>query len=261
MLATEGKAARPRYSAPALERGLQALENLAGSRYALTMTELAGQMRLSAGELFRSLKVLERERYVMRDPESGTYRLSFKLYALAHRNSPIEHLLTASWYPMNRYCQEAGESCHLSILMAGRMMVVQQVSSSADVHVSIEKGAVYSVVGTVSGRLLLSQLGEEERERFLEADREYGAMSRRKRQELKREMRKIERKGHSEARDETAIGLRDLAVPVHWPVVGMAAALASTFFHGGLKVPEVKQRLGALQQCSARLSENLGVSA
>ena len=248
-----------RYSAPALERGLRILEHLAESRYPLTLTELAERMRRSSSELFRVLNVLERERYVMRSPESGTYSLNFKFYTLAHARSPIDHLLTAAWYPMNEFCQAVEESCHLSILIAEKMMVVQQVSSSADVHVSIEKGAVYSVVGTASGRLLLSQLPEREREAFLAGDQELRRVSKTRRMNVVREIKRAEKTGFSDAIDETAIGLRDLVVPVTWPVVGMSAALASTFLYGGLKERNIERRRMALHRCSEKISKNLGI--
>ena len=79
------------------------------------------------------------------------------------------------------------------------------------------------------------------------------------RMNVMREIKRVEKTGFSDAIDETAIGLRDLVVPVTWPVVGMSAALASTFLYGGLKERHIERRRMALHHCSEKISKNLGI--
>jgi len=57
--------------APALEKGLDLLEALAGASRGLSQKQLAERVGRSVGEIFRMLVALERRGYVARDPVTG----------------------------------------------------------------------------------------------------------------------------------------------------------------------------------------------
>ena len=85
------KSERPvsKYHVPALEKGLDILETLASSAVPQSLSELARSLHRSSSELFRMLDSLERRGYILKDLVSGNYRLSLKLYELAHTHSPV----------------------------------------------------------------------------------------------------------------------------------------------------------------------------
>ena len=63
-----------RYSAPALEKGLDVIEALAAEPHRLTLQEIANRLDRSPNELFRMLDVLVRRGYLTREADS-TYLL------------------------------------------------------------------------------------------------------------------------------------------------------------------------------------------
>ena len=69
--------------APALEKGLDLLEALAAEARGLSQKQLAERVGRSVGEIFRMLVALERRGYVTRDPATGEYTLTLKLFRIA----------------------------------------------------------------------------------------------------------------------------------------------------------------------------------
>ena len=70
------------YRAPALEKGLEILEHLAECNQPMSRTEIAKGLGRAPTELFRMLTCLEQRGYVLRDQDSGKYRLSLRLYEM-----------------------------------------------------------------------------------------------------------------------------------------------------------------------------------
>jgi len=63
-----------RYSAPALEKGLDVIELLAAEQHGLSLQEIARALERTATEIFRMLDVLVRRGYLARRAD-GTYLL------------------------------------------------------------------------------------------------------------------------------------------------------------------------------------------
>lgn len=212
----------PNYPVPALEKGLDILEALAAAAVPQSLSELAARLERSSSELFRMLNCLERRGYLTRDPVSGKFGLSLKLFALGHEHSSAGKLLAAARGPMQALTGRFRESCHLSVLERGRLLVLAQEESPEHVRLSIEVGGTFEPERTASGRLLLAFSGGAG------AD-DAGAKGKAAASgELVRELARIRREGVSTARSETIEGVRDLAVLVGRPEAGVTAALAVT---------------------------------
>ncbi len=80
------KSAKSRpYRSQSLERGIAILDCLGDSAEPLQLTELCRRTGLDTGTAFRYLAVLTRHHYVMKDPVSRRYSLSYGLFRLGHR--------------------------------------------------------------------------------------------------------------------------------------------------------------------------------
>jgi DNA-binding IclR family transcriptional regulator len=122
--AARGVASTP--GAPALEKGLDILEVLADEPAGLSQKAIAERVGRSVGEIFRMLTALERRGYVARDFPSGQYRLTLRLFDLAHRNPPTRLLLQAAQDEMERLANAIDQSCHLVGLHGNRIVVMAQ---------------------------------------------------------------------------------------------------------------------------------------
>ena len=140
------------YSVPALDKALDILELLADRAGGLSQSELAEATGRSVGQIFRVLTTLERRGYLVRD--AGLYSLSTRLFVLAHRHPPLRGLVTAATAPMRALADELQQSCNLSVLDAGRVLVVFQVESPADFGYRVRVGATFDLEKTATGRAL-----------------------------------------------------------------------------------------------------------
>src|SRR5438093_11483138 len=114
----------PRYSAPALEKGLAVLECLADRGTPQSLVDLARALNRSSSELFRMLTCLEECGYIRKDAGTGAYGLTLKLYQLAHVHSPMEKLLQAALPLMRQLSDRVEESCHLAALDHGHIVIL-----------------------------------------------------------------------------------------------------------------------------------------
>ncbi|MGA1835614.1 IclR family transcriptional regulator [Herbiconiux sp. 11R-BC] len=144
----------PDYAVPALDKALDILETLADRPHALSQLEIAQAVDRSPSQIFRVLTTLERRGYLHRDPQSGAYSLSLRLFDLSHRQEPLRSLTDAALGPMRELANATGQSCNLSVLESGGVRVVAQVESPGDFGYRVRVGALFPLETTATGAVL-----------------------------------------------------------------------------------------------------------
>jgi DNA-binding IclR family transcriptional regulator len=129
--------------APALEKGLDLLEALAGVSHGLSQRQLAERLGRSVSEIFRMLVVLERRGYVARDLKTGEYTLTLRLFRIASQFPPTERLLQAALPIMEQLARSLTLSCHLSVLHGEQFMVIARIEPEWLMGWSVKLGAVF----------------------------------------------------------------------------------------------------------------------
>jgi DNA-binding IclR family transcriptional regulator len=251
--------AKSKYHAPALEKGLDILETLAYSQTPLSLTELARKLGRSSSELFRMLTVLESRGYINKGDTTGNYALSLKLYELAHLHPPIMNLLEAAAQPMTNLTNVLRESCHLSVLRRGKLVVLKEALSPARVRLSVPVGGRFSPVDTVSGRLLLAYLSDSELMTFLPNCEEYAVMDAASQAAFILKLAEIRAMSVSAAVNETHLGVSDAAVLVGNPQIGLCAALAVASLKGSSDSDHFQQIVDQLKQCAQTITQAMGL--
>lgn len=203
----------PAYRVPALERGLDVLELLAGRRVAMTQAEIARSLGRTPAELFRVLTTLDRRGYLGREPDSGSYRLTLRLFELGQGHHPAA-LVQAAEGPMRALADATGESCHFGIVQAGRVLTAAQAEGTGRVRLSVAVGSTIPPLQSASGRVLLAALEPVARDRLLAADADWNALAERAKADLRERLATIRRRGYEDARGESVAGVSDLSVPV-----------------------------------------------
>ncbi len=244
---------------PALEKGLDVLEALANASVPQSLADLARTLNRTSSELFRMIDALEKRSYIFRDPVSGGYHLTLKLYELAHIHSPVDQLLRAAEYPMRELSQAIHESSHLSLLSGSALLVIAQAESAEPVRLSIEVGSRVAPLQTVSGKLLLAFLDPEAQQRFLAGDAVYASLSHAQRKSLHGEFAVIRRQAWFMAQSTRRIGL-DISHIVGNPAVGVSAALGVPLLAGGANQGKEKRIIPPLKKCAHQITALLGVT-
>jgi DNA-binding IclR family transcriptional regulator len=253
-------AKRPSYAVPALDKGLDLLETLAGAAGGLSQSELARQLGRSASEIFRMLACLERRGYLEKDPLSGRDHLTRRLFALAHAHGPFDHLLRAAQLPMRELARRLGECCHLSVISQGRLVVLAQVESANRIRLSIEVGARFPLLYTLSGRLLLAHSRAAERDDLLAHDDDWQALDARGRARLQGELERLARSTMTAATSDLTTGVRDAAALVGEPGIGVAAVLCVPALIAVGQPKPLEQQVAAVAAAATAITHALGLS-
>ena len=123
------RGARPAYKVPAADKALDILEFMADRADGVTQTEISAGVGRSIHEIYRIIQLLERRGYLVRAPRSDRYRLSLKLFELAHKHPPVNRLIDVALPVMRRLAAGSDQSCHLVVLRDLQVLIVLQVDS------------------------------------------------------------------------------------------------------------------------------------
>ncbi len=246
-----------KYSAPALEKGLEILEFLSAENSPLSQSEIANGVSRSSNEIYRMLVSLENRGYVIRDDVSGKYSLSLKLFTLSRTHSPVEQLRFAAQIPMLELAQQVGHACHLSVLYDGQLLVVSQVKSPTPVSLSIAEGTLFPLLSTVSGRVILSQLSHKEQLKHivkvtgLEAADHENMLS---------QLENVKSTKKLLCESELTLGVTDCASFVGKTESGLVAAVAVSALSSALiKDVEKEALLSAVEVAAEKINVSLGL--
>jgi DNA-binding IclR family transcriptional regulator len=215
-----------KYRAPALDKGLDILELLAGTDEGLSQAEIAKSLDRSANEIYRMLDRLVRREYVRRT-SSERYELTLKLFELAHATSPVRRLVSQSNPVLRRFARAAGQAVHLVVHDRNILVVIAQVDSPGYWNVSVRVGSRIGLVNTGSGHVFLAFASEEDRAFMLEDQNA-------KRQEkltpeLLARLARVRAQGWERMESLQVSGVTNLSVPIFGPLQTVVAALTCPY--------------------------------
>ena len=145
-----------RYTTPALEKGLDALELFASESDGLTKTEVARRMGRTISEVFRVLICLEKRGYIARFGDDERYLLTLQLFRLAHSHPPIERLATEALPIMGKVASQTGQSCHLGVLDGDRVVIIAQVNAPQRSGFYVKSGGIGDLMRSTTGQVILA---------------------------------------------------------------------------------------------------------
>jgi IclR family transcriptional regulator, KDG regulon repressor len=147
-----------------LARGLEVLAALGepqAARDGLGVVRLAALVGGDKSQLSRTLSTLADLGFVERDPESMAYRLGWRIFALAAQAAE-SRLLTAGPMVLRGLVAALNESAHLSVRQGVHILTLLSEPSSLTLHAPGRVGALTPLATTSSGRVLVSDLAEDE---------------------------------------------------------------------------------------------------
>lgn len=248
--------ARPRYSVPALEKGLAIIEFLAGEDLGHSQTEIAKRLGRSQSEIFRMLTCLEQRGYIQRGPGDERYRLTSKLFELAHTHPPTAKLIDLAIPVMRRFAEQANQSCHLVVHQSHRAVVIAQVDSPEFVGISVRPGRALVLHKTVSGRVLVAFQPTDIQTMWLESLQ--AKLSTECYEELASRLEQIRSQGHDTCPSTVVDGVLDLSAPVLNLRGEAAAALSVPCIVRSQEEAIVRRTLKLLHRAADEISQAIG---
>lgn len=145
-----------RDSVQSLDRAFDLLEALSAFGE-LGLTELATRTHLVPSTAHRLLHTLGKRGYVAQNPETGRYRLGYKIVEVA---GTLEHRLArlrdVAHGHLDALQRATGETSNLVVLDAGRVVYIDQVQGSRSVRMFTAVGAAAPAHTTGSGKAIMA---------------------------------------------------------------------------------------------------------
>lgn len=243
----------PRYTAPALTKGLQVLELLAGVSEPVSMAEISAMAGRSKGEIFRVLQVLEAEGYIARLGSEG-YVLTNRLFELGMRRPPIRDLVQSALPRMEALAEATEQACHLAVASGGQMIVVARVEAPGLLGFAVRVGHRRPLALSPSGLVLLAFQKEERRDAMLNLVEQEGTPF--DRSAVLATVRKVAQDGFLQKRSLLNEGITDISAPIL--VHGAArAALTMPFLAGTIVKTDLPQAREAVMNAANQISATL----
>ncbi|HZP93650.1 MAG TPA: IclR family transcriptional regulator [Burkholderiales bacterium] len=248
---------RVRYSAPALEKGLDVLELLAAEPHSLSLQEIAQRLERTPNEIYRMLDVLVRRGYLARRPDA-TYVLTLRLFELAHRHPPMDRLLDVAMPYMQALARLTGQSNHLCVHHDARLVVLARAEPPEPISASFRQGAHFPFRDDrVSPRVISAFQGPDRREAYLDELLRDERPSAARRRKLAARLEQIRARGYDEGPSDTVEGVSDICFPI-FDHFGVVAALNIVYLqHRDVRVGIPAAR-AQLRQIAESISRSLG---
>lgn len=250
-----GSRSNTAYATPALEKGLDILELLAGERNGLSKSEIARALGRTVSEIFRMLVCLE-ERGYLAETERDSYVLSLRLFELVQKHPPTERLLAEALPKMHMMAELLQQSCHMGVLETGRVVILAQVNAPVSVGLYVKAGSTVDLMEAATGQVILAHLAREQRSKALEAwQRETG---REIPQDLSGHLERIRRRGYEKRSSYQVKGITNLSMPIMGERNRVVAALTVPYLERVHGKVEIKEALEVLTRVTSEISHAIG---
>jgi len=143
-----------KYTAPALEKGLDILDLLARHGQAMTLSQISVALEKSVSEIFRMVQVLEFKGFIETSPSGDGYELTNRLFRLGMARAPVKNLLEAALPLMRELAARVEQSCHLAQASREQIVVIARIENPGYYGYSVRTGHRRDIVAATSGMVL-----------------------------------------------------------------------------------------------------------
>ncbi|MEJ0058321.1 MAG: IclR family transcriptional regulator [Terricaulis sp.] len=201
------------YKAPALDKGLEILELLAGQALPMAMPEIAQLLGRSKTEIYRMLVVLEARGYIERGQHDDRYQVTSRLFELGMRNAPKRNLHDAALPVMHDLANKTLQSCHLGVATGDQLVIVARVESPAALGFSVRVGYRVPILDSTSGRVIFGSQPAKRQTEWLKTLKA-SASDKQKLEAFSAEANAVAARGYAVEPSRLADGIRDIGAPV-----------------------------------------------
>ena len=248
-----------RYRAPALDKGLDILELLAGIDGGLSQADIAKRMGRNANEFYRMLDRLVKRGYVTKI-DGDRYSLTLKLFGLAQLHAPVRRLASFATPLMRELAEQSRQANQLAVFDRGAAVVIAQQEAPGYWGISIRVGSHISLYNTGSGHVLLAFRSPEERAMMMQEYEGASEVPPDQNPELFERLDQIRERGYEMMPSLQTAGVVNLSAPVLGPD-GKAIAALTIPYITLINTPtaaDISQTIQLLVKTSRQLSALAG---
>ncbi|PYB69694.1 IclR family transcriptional regulator [Rhizobium wuzhouense] len=250
-----------RYRAPALDKGLDILELLAGVDGGLSQAEIAKKLDRSPNEFYRMLDRLVKRGYVAR-LEGDRYVLTLKLFGLAQLHAPTRRLASLAMPLMRELAEITQQENHIVVYDRGHPVVIAQLEAPNYWGISIRVGSRMGLFDTGSGHVLLAFRSPDVRSMMVAEHVASGGLDGRMTEAFAARLDAIRTRGYEMMPSAQTAGVTNLSAPIVSADGEALAALTVPYITiiNMPDAPDIARTIEVLKDTARRISELAGAS-
>lgn len=241
-----------KYSAPALEGGLEILE-LLSTEAGINLTEISKRVDKTRTSVFRMLAVLRKTGYVEYSTKYRLYRLSHKMFKISHQHTSVNKITSVALPVMRTLSETIDESCYMSFFsQGGTLVMARQESDRLTNNLFIRVGSDDSLVGNCAGHIILTFATDQEQNEMINAAKLIRDETIKKNTAFKSMLKRVKQQGYELTPSSTLEGVTDIG----FPIFNQLGQLAGALMVSSLKYRDQSDRLS-----TDELIEHIGAAA
>lgn len=242
-----------------LLKGLMVLETVSKrDGPAPGLDEVAKMCGLSRSNAHRTLQTLAHAGYVARDPDTGGYRSTLKMFELGARQLSNMDVRTLAPPLMRALAMQTGETVHLSVLDGLDVVYIDKIDSAQPIQAYSVIGGRAPAYAVATGKALLAFQQADYLSHYQSQLQSHTPMTRTSATALKQELAEVARLGYAINRGEWRDGIGGVASPVFNGLERPVAALGISGPLDRLTPAKMTEYVPLILDAAAVISRQLG---
>ncbi|OGH01669.1 MAG: hypothetical protein A2600_11885 [Candidatus Lambdaproteobacteria bacterium RIFOXYD1_FULL_56_27] len=164
------KEIKDKYAIQAVDHALDVLEQLAGVKAELGISEISRELDLHKNNVFRLLATLKARGYVEQNKNSEAYRLGIRALELGKAFLSHTGLIRVAAEEVARLSAEVNETVYLGIMRENQVFYIEDAESTQPLRVASRVGTRLSPLCTAIGKTFLAFYDEATRDKVIGAN-------------------------------------------------------------------------------------------
>lgn len=198
-----------------IKRAIQILNLYKDGERFLGITEISRRLGLSKTTIFRVVRSLEAEGWLVQGSDSSKYRLGYEILAVASSVCRQDEWKDIALEVMTNLKNIVDETVILSTYTVEAGVCIEKVECANRIKLSSEVGQIIPLHAGATGKTLLAYLPPEEQERMLQKElKRYADRTVTDPDRLRSQLREIREQGYAITYSESNQGAMGLGVPI-----------------------------------------------
>ncbi|CAM4425660.1 Transcriptional regulator kdgR [Bordetella pseudohinzii] len=224
------------------------------------VSELASQLLLNKSNVHRLLQALVHQGFARKNPDTGRYELTMKLWELGARIADRLDVRTEALPFMRELAQESLETVHLSILEGSEVLYIEKIDSPQPVRAYTTVGGRAPAQCVATGKALLAWAGEPALAAVKSRLKPHTGKSLMRLGDLRRELEAIRAQGFAINRGEWREQVVGAAAPIRDASASVVAAVGISGPAERLDQQKLVQAGKRVREIADTISRRLGYS-
>jgi len=200
-----------------IDKALSLLEFLSKNGNEIGIAEISEKMNMGLSTVHRILNTLKYRGYILQNQKTAKYRLGMKLFELGCEVQGTKNLIKTIRPYLRKLSKITNETANLAILEDKEVIYLDTIESSETLRTEIIQGSRTPAHCTALGKTLLAFLEDIVFEQIYGSDENIISITPQSissLEDLKKELRKVQKQGYALDIEESMIGINCIGAPI-----------------------------------------------